>query len=253
MTGPAALTPAIETVALSRSFGGVQAVDGASLRVPAGQRRAIIGPNGAGKTTLFNCLTGVLRPTSGRILLFGDDVTRMPDYRRARLGVGRTYQITNVFLGLTVLENVVLAVHGTRPSKWMVHRSVDRLDDTREHALAELDKVGLAHRRDVVVRALSYGERRQLELALAMASRPRVLLLDEPTAGLAPAERQRVSELIAGIPRDVTVILIEHDMSVVMGLADEVTVLHRGKVMLDGAPEVIQGHAQVREVYLGRR
>ncbi|OLB41987.1 MAG: hypothetical protein AUI04_05870 [Candidatus Rokubacteria bacterium 13_2_20CM_2_64_8] len=247
------MTPAIETVALSRSFGGVHAVDGASLRVPAGQRRAIIGPNGAGKTTFFNCLTGVLRPTSGRILLFGADVTRMPEYRRARLGVGRTYQISNVFLGLTVLENVALAVHGTSRLKWMVHRSVDRLSDTREQALGELDKVGLAHRRDVVVRALSYGERRQLELALAMASRPRVLLLDEPTAGLAPAERQRVSELIADIPRAVTVILIEHDMSVVMGLADEVTVLHRGKVMLDGPPEVIQGNAEVREVYLGRR
>ncbi len=244
---------AIETVALSRSFGGVHAVAGASLRVPAGQRRAIIGPNGAGKTTLFNCLTGVLRPTSGRILLFGVDVTSMPDYRRARLGVGRTYQISNVFLGLTVLENVVLAVHGTRPRKWMVHRAVERLDDTREQALAEMDRVGLVHRRDVVVRALSYGERRQLEVALAMAGRPRVLLLDEPAAGLAPAERQRVSELIASIPRDVTVILIEHDMSVVMGLADEVTVLHRGKVILDGPPEIIQGNAEVREVYLGRR
>jgi len=146
------------------------------------------------------------------------------------------------------LANVALAVHGTSWLKWMVHRSVDRLSDTREQALGELDKVGLAHRRDVVVRALSYGERRQLELALAMASRPRVLLLDEPTAGLAPAERQRVSELIADIPRAVTVILIEHDMSVVMGLADEVTVLHRGKVMLDGPPEVIQGNAEVREV-----
>ncbi len=191
--------------------------------MPAGQRRAIIGPNGAGKTTFFNCLTGVLRPTSGRILLFGADVTRMPEYRRARLGVGRTYQISNVFLGLTVLENVALAVHGTSRLKWMVHRSVDRLSDTREQALGELDRVGLAHRHDVVVRALSYGERRQLELALAM------------------------------VPRAVTVILIEHDMSVVMGLADEVTVLHRGKVMLDGPPEVIQGNAEVREVYLGRR
>src|SRR5437879_5516924 len=236
---------------LSSSFGGVHAVDGAWRRVPAGQRRAIIGPNGAGKTTFFNCLTGVLRPTSGRILLFGADVTRMPEYRRARLGVGRTYQISNVFLGLTVLENVALAVHGTSRLKWMVHRSVDRLSDTREQALGELDKVGLAHRRDVVVRALSYGERRQLELALAMASRPRVLLLDEPTAGLAPAERQRVSELIADIPRAVTVILIEHDMSVVLGLADEVTVVHRGKVMLDGTPGGIQGNAEVRAVYLG--
>jgi branched-chain amino acid transport system ATP-binding protein len=247
------MTTAIETVALSRSFGGVHAVDGASLRVPAGQRRAIIGPNGAGKTTLFNCLTGVLRPTSGRILLFGADVTSMPEYRRARLGVGRTYQISNVFLGLSVLENVVLAVHGTWSRKWMVHQSVERLGDTRERALAELDRVGLVHRRDVVVRSLSYGERRQLELALAMASRPRVLLLDEPAAGLAPAERQRVSELIANIPRDVTIILIEHDMSVVMGLADEVTVLHRGTVILDGPPEIIQGNAEVREVYLGRR
>src|SRR6266852_5540924 len=211
--------PILMTEGLAVRFGGLRALNNVNLAVAAGEIRAIIGPNGAGKTTLFNCLTGVLRPTSGRILLFGVDVTSMPDYRRARLGVGRTYQISNVFLGLTVLENVVLAVHGTRPRKWMVHRAVERLDDTREQALAEMDRVGLVHRRDVVVRALSYGERRQLEVALAMAGRPRVLLLDEPAAGLAPAERQRVSELIANIPRDVTVILIEHDMSVVMGLA----------------------------------
>lgn len=243
---------AVGTIELRRSFGGVHAVAGVSITVPPGERRAIIGPNGAGKTTLFNCLTGVLRPTTGRVLLFGHDVTQVPEHGRARMGVGRTYQITNVFAGLTVLENVVLAVHGTAPQKWIMHRSVEALPESRERALTELERVGLAHRAPVVVRQLSYGERRQLELALALASRPRVLLLDEPTAGLAPGERQRMSATIARVPRDVTVILIEHDMSVVMGLADRVTVLHRGQVLLEGAPDTIQADAQVRDVYLGK-
>ncbi len=250
---PERCPPAVETVELCRSFGGVHAVAGVTLAVPVRQRRAIIGPNGAGKTSLFNCLTGVLPPTSGRILLFGRDVTRVPDYQRARMGVARTYQITNVFAGLTALENVILAVQGTSRGKWIVHRPVEALAGPRARALEELERVGLAHRAGALVRLLSYGERRQLEMALALASRPRVLLLDEPTAGLAPAERQRIMETIARVPRDVTVILIEHDMNVVMGFADEITVLHRGAILFEGPPEMVQTDAHVREVYLGRR
>jgi branched-chain amino acid transport system ATP-binding protein len=241
---------AIEVVDLRKAFGGVHAVDGVSMRVPVGQRRAVIGPNGAGKTTFFNCLTGVVPPTAGRIALFGEDVTAMAEHRRAARGIGRTYQITNVFPALTVLENVLLALNGTNRRKWVMHRSIDRYGDVRERAMAALARIGLDGRSAAPVRLLSYGERRQLELALALASEPRVLLLDEPAAGLAPADRARLAEAIARIDRSVTVILIEHDMAVAFGLADHVTVLHRGRVIVEGPPAAVQADPQVREVYL---
>jgi branched-chain amino acid transport system ATP-binding protein len=242
---------ALEIADLRKAFGGIHAVDGVSMRIPTGQRRAIIGPNGAGKTTLFACLTGALRPTAGRIALFGRDVTDVAEHRRAAMGVGRTYQITNVFPGLTVLENVLLALHGTSPRKWVMYRPVDRYREARDRALAALERIGLDERSGVPVRQLSYGERRQLELALALVGEPRVLLLDEPAAGLAPAERVRVGETIAAIDRRVTVVLIEHDMTIALGLADHVTVLHRGRVIVEGPPGLVRGDAQVREVYLG--
>jgi ABC-type branched-subunit amino acid transport system ATPase component len=243
---------AIEVRGLEKTFGGVVAVSGVSLEVAPGERRAIIGPNGAGKTTLFNCLTGALRPTAGRVALFGRDVTDMAEHRRVALGVGRTYQITNVFPALTALENVLLARNGTTAAKWRMHRPVERDGAARRQALAALEGMGLVERAGVPARLLSYGERRQLELALALVSRPRVLLLDEPAAGLAPAERRRMADAIAGVDRAVTVVLIDHDMEVVFGLADRVTVLHRGRVIAEGTPDRIQADPQVREVYLGR-
>jgi branched-chain amino acid transport system ATP-binding protein len=240
-----------EVAGLRKAFGGVHAVDGVSMRVPVGQRRAIIGPNGAGKTTFFNCLTGAMPPTTGRIALFGEDVTRMAEHRRAARGVARTYQITNVFPGLTVLENVLLALNGTHPRKWAVHRPVERYRDVQDRARSALARIGLEARSRAPVRLLSYGERRQLELALAMACEPRVLLLDEPAAGLAPADRARLADAIARIDRTVTVILIEHDMTVAFGLADHVSVLHRGRLIVEGPPAAVQADPQVREVYLG--
>jgi branched-chain amino acid transport system ATP-binding protein len=242
---------AVEVSDLRKAFGGVTAVDGVSMRVPIGQRRAIIGPNGAGKTTFFNCLTGVVGPTAGRIALFGEDVTGMAEHRRAARGVGRTYQITNVFPGLTVLENVLLALNGTHRRKWTVHRPIERYAGLTARAMSTLARIGLEARSRAPVRLLSYGERRQLELALALACEPRVLLLDEPAAGLAPADRTRLAEAIQRIDRGVTVILIEHDMTLAFGLADHVTVLHRGRVIVEGAPATVQGDPQVREVYLG--
>jgi branched-chain amino acid transport system ATP-binding protein len=247
--GPGAL--AVEVADLRKAFGGIHAVDGVSMRVPVGQRRAVIGPNGAGKTTFFNCLAGAIPPTAGRIALFGEDVTGMAEHRRAARGVGRTYQITNVFPALTVLENVLLALNGTHPRKWVVHRAIDRYRDVRDRAFATLARIGLDGRSGVPVRLLSYGERRQLELALALAGDPRVLLLDEPAAGLAPADRTRLAEAITRIDRGVTVILIEHDMTLAFGLADHVTVLHRGRVIVEGSPATVQADPQVREVYLG--
>jgi len=244
--------PAVEVVELTKTFGGVHAVEGVSMKVPIGQRRVLIGPNGAGKTTLFNCITGNISPNAGRIFLFGKEVTHLAEYSRTAIGIGRTYQITNVFHKLNVLENVLLAVQGTTRQKWILYRSVNAFPESLTRAIEELDRVGLSHRTSVSVHHLSYGERRQLELALALASRPRVLLLDEPASGLSTGERQRIAEIIAQLPRHITVILIEHDMSVALGLADQVTVLHRGRVILEGTPNEIQANSEVREVYLGK-
>ena len=242
---------AVEVVDLSKAFGGLRAVDGVSMRVPTGQRRAIIGPNGAGKTTLFNCVSGSMAPSAGRIFLFGNDITSVAEHHRTAMGMGRTYQITNVFHELTVMENVLLAAQGTMRQKWVLYRPIEAYPKSRARAEEELARVGLAHRASDSVHSLSYGERKQLEFALAFATRPRVLLLDEPASGLSPGERQRIAEIIAQLPREITIILIEHDMSVALRLADEVTVLHRGQVILEGTPDEVQANPEVREVYLG--
>jgi branched-chain amino acid transport system ATP-binding protein len=241
---------ALDVREVRKTFGGVHAVEGVSMRVAAGERRAIIGPNGAGKTTLFSCLAGALRPTSGRIALFGRDVTAVAEHRRAAMGVRRTYQITNVFPGLTAVENVLLALNGTGGRKWVMHRPVHERG-ARERAVEMLGRLGLEGRGEIPVRMLSYGERRQLELALALVAEPRLLLLDEPAAGLAPAERARLAETLGAIDRRVTIVLIEHDMKIALALADHVTVLHRGRVIVEGPPAVVQRDPQVREVYLG--
>jgi branched-chain amino acid transport system ATP-binding protein len=242
---------AVEVAALTKAFGGLRAVDGVSLRVPPGERRVLIGPNGAGKTTLFHCITGTLRPSGGRVSLFGQDVTRLPEHRRTALGVGRTFQISNVFADLSLLENAILARLGTDRRKWAVHRPVGAFDRVCRRAREGLELVGLGHREDTAGRLLSYGERRQLELALALNSDPRVLFLDEPCAGLSPSERQRISRMIGALPREITVVMIEHDMDVALGLADRVTVLHRGRVIVEGTPGEVQANPEVREVYFG--
>jgi branched-chain amino acid transport system ATP-binding protein len=237
---------------LSKSFGGLRAVDAVSLAVAEGERRILIGPNGAGKTTLFHCIAGTLPPSSGRILLYGEDVTRMAEDQRTARGMGRTFQISNVLTDLTAFENLVLATLGTDRRKWTVHRPVSAFSDVEERAREGLATVRLEHRAGDPVRLLSYGERRQLELALALASRPRALLLDEPCAGLSPSERQQLSQTIAALPRSITVIMIEHDIDIALALADRVTVLHRGKVIVDGTTQEVRTNEQVREVYFGR-
>jgi branched-chain amino acid transport system ATP-binding protein len=241
---------AVET--LSKAFGGLRAVDGVSLAVAPGERRVLIGPNGAGKTTLFNCIAGTLPPTSGRVLMFGTDISGLPENKRTALGVGRTFQISNVFTDLTVLENLMLSIIGTDKRKWIMHRPLASFAAERTQALESLAQVGLTDRAGETVKFLSYGERRQLELALALNVNPKVLLLDEPCAGLSPSERQRFSQLIAALPRTITLIMIEHDIDIALALADRVTVLHHGKVILDGTPREVQSDALVREVYFGR-
>ena len=244
-------TPAIALEVLSKQFGGLRAVDGVSLSVAAGERRVLIGPNGAGKTTLFHCISGTLRPSSGRVLLFGHDVTGLAESRRTALGMGRTFQISNVFIDLTLLENVVLALIGTSARKWIMHKPVAAYADLRRRAIEGLERVGLESRADESVQHLSYGERRQLELALALNSSPKVLFLDEPCAGLSPSERQSISRMIRALPRDITVIMIEHDMDVALALADRVSVLHRGKIIVEGSPAEVQANPEVRDVYFG--
>lgn len=243
--------PAIEVGALTKQFGGLRAVDSVSLTVATGERRVLIGPNGAGKTTLFHCITGTLSPSAGRVALFGRDVTALAESRRTVLGMGRTFQISNVFADLSLAENLVLALIGTGRRKWIMHRPVDAYADLRRRALEGLEHVGLRPRADEFVKHLSYGERRQLELALALNSNPKVLFLDEPCAGLSPSERQRISKMIGTLPRDITVVMIEHDMDVALGLADRVTVLHRGRIILEGSPAEVQANPEVRDVYFG--
>ena len=239
----------IETRDLRRSFGGVTALDGVTLRIDAGERRAIIGPNGAGKTTLFNILTGELEPTSGRVLLAGADVTRRPPYELARRGLARMYQRNELFETLAALDNVLLALvaaHG--PYRPLFSPSTG----ARAEAVELLARVGLGERATTPARSLSHGERRQLELALALAQRPRVLLLDEPTAGMSPVETARITELIASLERSLTIVIVEHDMDVVFRLADRISVLHEGRVLAEGTPAAVRGDRVVNEVYLGK-
>ena len=242
---------ALSVEKLTHDFGGLRALDDVTLAVDVGERRVILGPNGAGKTTLFNIVTGLLSPLGGRIRLFADDVTALPPYRRARLGLGRTFQITTLFPRLTVLESVLLAVQGADPSRFSLLRPASAYRHVRQRAEVLLGEWDLADQRDVPTRELSYGEQRQVELVLALAGRPRVVLLDEPTAGLSAAETTAVVAMIERFPRDVTVLLIEHDMDVALRLADRVTVMHQGRVLAEGTRDEVHGDPRVTEIYLG--
>jgi branched-chain amino acid transport system ATP-binding protein len=234
---------------LRRDFGGIRALAGVDLRVEAGERRAVIGPNGAGKTTLFNVLTGELRATAGSMRLGDIALGPLTTWQRARLGLVRMYQRNELFDPLSALDNVLLSV-GSLGGAYRPLRSPSAAE--RSHAEAVLQQVGLADRRSAPARALSHGERRQLELALAIARRPVVLLLDEPTAGMSPAETERIAALIAGLDRTLTVLIVEHDMDVVFRLADRITVLHEGRAIAEGTPDEIRGDRQVHDVYLGK-
>lgn len=234
------------------AFGALRAVNGVTLAVPRGQRRAIIGPNGAGKTTLFNAITGVITPTSGRIVFENDDITRLPPHRRARLHISRTFQITNLFSTLTVEDNMVLALRGLTQRKFSLWGEPAPDGEETDRIAAALEISGIGDRRGATVKELSYGEQRQLEIALALLTRPRLLLLDEPAAGLSPADRSIVASIIRSLPREHTVILIEHDMDLALGLVDHVTCLHEGRVLVDEPPDAIRRNSLVQEVYLGK-
>jgi len=242
---------ALRLDAVCRSFGGLQAVDSVTLAVRPGERRALIGPNGAGKTTLFNLISGALPLTTGRISLFGRDVTSAPAHRRAALGLSRTFQITNLFPDLTVLENCLLAAQAHRRTRFAMLRPVSHYVALQERARMTLASLALESLGDAVVRNLSHGEQRQLEIALALAGRPRVLLLDEPTAGLSPAESRLMAGLLRGLDPSITVLMIEHDMDIALELADQITLLHYGKVIVEGPREQVVADPKTREAYLG--
>ena len=232
------------------TFGGLTAVRSVSMAVPRGERRAVIGPNGAGKTTLFRTVSGEQRPTRGSVRLFGRDVTRLPPHRRARLGLGRTYQVTNVFPDLTVEENVALALLSGRPARLRPWWPLSFSGPVAEGITASLEDMHLVHRRADPAKELSHGEQRQLELCLALATSPEVLLLDEPAAGLSMAERGLLSTLIADLPASLTLLLIEHDVELAFSIADHVVCMDEGVVIDEGTPDAIRASEAVQAVYL---
>lgn len=243
--------PSLKVDDVSRNFGSLQALQSINLSIESGARHAIIGPNGAGKTTLFHIVSGTMPPSSGRVHLFGKDITGLPAHKRALLGMSRTYQVTNLFPNLTVLDNVLLGIQAHRPMKFAMHRPRTSYRPLYDKAEEMLDTWGLTEARDSIVRNLSYGEQRQVEILLALAGDPQVLLLDEPTAGLSTAETQTVTQLIRNLPQDMSILLIEHDMDVVFDLVDRITVLHMGQFLAEGTPQEIQADQNVTDIYLG--
>jgi branched-chain amino acid transport system ATP-binding protein len=238
---------------LTKRFGGVVASDTISLEVPAGELHAIIGPNGAGKTTLIGQLVGEIPSDAGRIHFDGRDVTALPTYRRSQLGLARSFQITSLFLDFSALDNVALAVQAHAGHSFHFWRNARGEAELRAPARAALARVGLADRGDVLVSNLSHGEHRQLEIAMALATSPRMLLLDEPMAGMGPDESARMVQMLRELKRELTILLIEHDMEAVFALADRITVLVYGRIIASGSPEAIRANAEVRQAYLGEQ
>jgi branched-chain amino acid transport system ATP-binding protein len=238
---------------LTKRFGGVVASDTISLDVPKGELHAIIGPNGAGKSTLIGELTGEIMPDAGRVRFDGADITGLPTYRRSRLGLARSFQITSLFLDFTTLDNVALAVQAHAGHSFRFWRDARKQAALRDPARAALARVGLAERGDVLVSRLSHGEHRQLEIAMALATGPRMLLLDEPMAGMGPDESARVVATLRELKGELTILLIEHDMEAVFALADKITVLVYGRIIASGTPDAIRANAEVRQAYLGEQ
>jgi branched-chain amino acid transport system ATP-binding protein len=241
---------ALRIEGVERRFGALYAVGNVTMTIAAGERRAIIGPNGAGKTTLFNTICGDYPPTKGRIVLFGEDITRLRPHRRARLGIGRTYQSSLLFTGLTVLENLYLAVRGSMPGRLSLWKA-GRGDAAVAKARALAERVRVDGLLDTTIDTISHGQRRQVEVGMALASDPRLLMLDEPAAGLSAGERPELMRLIRDLPRELTLILIEHDMDVALPNSDIVTVMKDGEVVVENTPDRIADDPVVQAIYLG--
>jgi len=242
---------ALRVEGLSKNFGGVSAVDNVSFGVEVGERLVIIGPNGAGKTTLFNLINGQLPATSGRIFFLGQDITAIPTHRRAHLGQARAFQIISLLLNLSVVDNALLALHGTKPYRFKLFRPITHyklISDKVQETLKALDLWG---KRDELVKNLSYGEQRRMEIGLSLGLQPKLLLLDEPSAGLTMEECSGIIDMIKNLGLDITVIIVDHDMDLVFGVAERIIVLHYGQIIADGTPEQIQTDPRVKEIYLG--
>jgi branched-chain amino acid transport system ATP-binding protein len=242
---------ALAVQGLDKSFGGLRVTSSVTLTVEPGERRLIIGPNGAGKTTLFNLITGELRPDRGTITLFDRDITKIPSRRRPHLGIARTYQIITLFARETLLKNVTLSLLGLMGLRWNPIARLDRQASLLARAHEVLERVSLDHLAERPLAQTSYGERRRVEIAMALAQNPRVLLLDEPFAGLSVEERRDVLRLVTGIARDVTIVMIEHDMDVALDFAERISVLHFGQVIVEGTRSEVVEHPRTREIYLG--
>jgi branched-chain amino acid transport system ATP-binding protein len=242
---------ALELKGLAKSFGGLRVTKSIDFAVEAGERRLIIGPNGAGKTTLFNLITGEIRADQGTVALFGSDITSLPSRRRAHLGLARTYQIITLFPKDTLLHNLVLSLLGVSARRWSLWTRLERDRALLQEARDALARVGLAHLAERPLTQTSYGERRRVEIAMALAQKPRILLLDEPFAGLSIDERRDIQKLIRSIPREVTVVMIEHDMDVALDLAERISVMHFGEMVVEGSRAEVVAHPRTREIYLG--
>lgn len=243
---------ALEIRGLAKSFGGLRVTANLDLTVAQGERRLIIGPNGAGKTTLFGLVAGELRPDAGSIKLFGREIIGLPSRHRPHLGLARTYQIITLFPRETLLRNVTLSLLGLSPLRWSPFLRLDRQEALIAHAHAALARVGLDTLADRPLAETSYGERRRVEIAMALAQNPKLLLLDEPFAGLSIDERKEVQKLLLTVPRDVTVVMIEHDMDVALELAERITLMHFGEVIVEGTRAEVVAHPRTKEVYLGQ-
>lgn len=243
----------LETVGLTKSFGELTAVNNVFLKFKEGDLTAIIGPNGAGKSTFFNVISGRLKPSSGEVYFQGENITGLPPYTILRRGIGRSFQITNIFAGLTAFESLRVGILAHTKKSTNFFSQVARMNGISEQALRSLDVVGLAEEKDTVAGALSHGDQRRLEIALALTCQPYLLLLDEPTAGMNPEETKSFIELIKEISdkRGITVIFTEHDMNVVFAISERIVVMHQGSIIADGKPEDIRANRQVREAYLG--
>jgi branched-chain amino acid transport system ATP-binding protein len=241
---------ALEIVGVGRTFGALEAIKNVSMQIAAGERRAVLGANGAGKTTLFNAITGDFPPTSGHILLFGEDITHLATHERIRRGLRRTYQQTRLFLELSVRDNLFLALRGVARRRFSFRRPGPD-DRVLDQAAMTAKFVGLHEVLHQVVGELSHGQQRQLEIGMALAGAPRILLLDEPAAGLSAAERMNLVSMLNGLPRHIGFIIIEHDLEVALKVVDSVTIMHNGTVFMEGTPEAIQNDPEVQSIYLG--
>lgn len=242
---------AIEVKNLCKSFGGVRAVNNVSFSIEVGERQAIIGPNGAGKTTLLNLIGGLYHSDSGQIYLFNEDVTRLPDHRRIEFGVGRTFQLTSIFFDLSVLDNILLALQAIKPYRFKMLRPQKTYRDLLDEAHRLLRQWNLLEKQNTLIRELSYGEQRMIELMMGLASKPKILLLDEPTSGLSAAESFYLADLIRELGKEITLVIVEHDMDIVFSIASRIAVLYYGSVLVEGTPQEISENKKVREVYLG--